>query len=88
MTPQDFLESVIEAEPRRKYWNFTLIIYNMDNILYSSARLKRRNLQDQHLMALQKATPTLSKGNSRTFRDLGEKGTKNSLTSLVELITN
>ncbi|XP_032787556.2 calcium uptake protein 3, mitochondrial isoform X1 [Daphnia magna] len=54
MTPQDFLESVIEGEPR--------------------PRLKRRNLQEQHLVALQKTTPPLSQGNFRTFRDLGERG--------------
>ncbi|XP_046648029.1 calcium uptake protein 3, mitochondrial-like isoform X3 [Daphnia pulicaria] len=54
MTPQDFLESVIEGEPR--------------------PRLKRRNLQEHNLQALQKATPPLSKGNFRTFRDLGEQG--------------
>jgi hypothetical protein len=31
-------------------------------------------LQEHNLQALQKATPPLSKGNFRTFRDLGEQG--------------
>ena len=55
MTPQDFLESVIEAEPR--------------------PRLKRRILQQQNLTAFNKATPSLSIGSPRTFRELRDQGT-------------
>jgi len=54
MTPQDFLESVIEAEPR--------------------PRLKRKVLNTEQLSDLVTKTLPLSKGNTKTFRDLRDQG--------------
>ncbi|XP_054271171.1 calcium uptake protein 3, mitochondrial isoform X1 [Macrosteles quadrilineatus] len=54
MTPQDFLESFVDQEPR--------------------PRVKRKNLKQKDLDSIRDYTPILSKGNSRMFRDLRDKG--------------
>lgn len=54
MTPQDFLESVVEQEPR--------------------PRLKRRILTAKEMEHIRDATPSLSQGSVRLFRNLRDKG--------------
>ncbi|KAH8359215.1 hypothetical protein KR093_005254 [Drosophila rubida] len=54
MTPQDFLESVVEQEPR--------------------PRLKRRLLSFDEVEKFRDYTPKVSKGSSRLFRNLRDKG--------------
>lgn len=78
MTPQDFLESVVEAEPRRKFVRF--YIYNIRRVLLFSfiglppARLKRKQLTTKDIESIREGTPTLSQGSPRLFRNLRDKG--------------
>nr|CAD7406034.1 unnamed protein product [Timema poppensis] len=60
MTPQDFLESVVEQEPRREYG--------------VSPRLKRRVLTSKELEMIRDQTPPLSQSSPQMFRTLRDKG--------------
>ncbi|XP_069677406.1 calcium uptake protein 3, mitochondrial-like isoform X6 [Periplaneta americana] len=64
MTPQDFLESVVEQEPRRAaVWSPR-----------PGTRLKRRQLSNKDLDMIRDATPALNQGSSQMFRNLRDKG--------------
>jgi hypothetical protein len=74
MTPQDFLESVVEQEPRREWISKFLVLpinFSMKSIL---ARLKRRTLTQQEIQQLKEITPPLKGGNSQLFRSLRDRG--------------
>lgn len=74
MTPQDFLESVIEAEPRRKLITGMPLYYLGIKQFFLSARLKRRTLNRKNLEEFKTLTPSLKSSSTRTFRNLGDKG--------------
>lgn len=77
MTPQDFLESVVEAEPRRMCVTiFTWCVFDVFFSLFS-ARLKRKQLTLKDIEGIREATPTLSQGSPRLFRNLRDKGNYN-----------
>lgn len=79
MTPQDFLESVVEQEPRRecrslKYFIIFGTIFMQCYLLQFTARLKRRTLTDKDLAVMRDTTPPLKKGSTQMFRSLRDKG--------------
>lgn len=75
MTPQDFLDSVVEQEPRRKYSQLTIYRAITIIIIFSSlARLKRRILTEQEVLKIKDQTPPLKKGSNQLFRTLRDKG--------------
>lgn len=74
MTPQDFLESVVEAEPRREHVPiFTWPAFEF-SLFSFSARLKRKQLTPKDIESIREATPTLNQGSPRLFRNLRDKG--------------
>lgn len=79
MTPQDFLDSVVEQEPRRMLYvcinQNSLELIKCDFVKKKiSARLKRRILTMDDINKLKDATPQLKKGSSKMFRNLRDKG--------------
>ncbi|CAG0879747.1 unnamed protein product [Cyprideis torosa] len=83
MTPQDFLESVTEPEPRRKLLiKCKIMLYKKSKMLHSlksftlfAARLKRRVLSPRDLELIAERTPLLKDGKeSRLFRSTHDKG--------------
>lgn len=75
MTPQDFLDSVVEQEPRRE---FSLNMYfekaNFNIMIAFPARLKRKLLTEQDVQQIGAAVPALKKGSPQMFRNLRDKG--------------
>ena len=80
MTPQDFLDSVTEAEPRRNeplFVNRSLSPLGRNNvnwILRISARVRRRVLTKEEIEDLKSGTPPLKRSNIRFFRTVSSKG--------------
>lgn len=81
MTPQDFLDSVVEQEARREFFLKMIHIFTLNttnlNLLFScvfSARLKRRTLTLDEVNKVKDITPPLKKGSSSMFRNLRDKG--------------
>lgn len=76
MTPQDFLDSVVEQEPRRKFTFFRHANYSTYYLPWPSfvARLKRRILTLDDINKFKDVTPVLKKGSSQMFRNLRDKG--------------
>lgn len=75
MTPQDFLDSVVEQEPRRKH-KIMLKCAKLIKFFFFiiSARLKRRVLTEQDLQVIKDNTPPLKKGSKILFRTLRDRG--------------
>lgn len=83
MTPQDFLESVVEQEPRREYiifiemekgWRSNQTQYINTYLRSFPARLKRKTLNVNEINNLKEVTPNLKHGSSQLFRSLRDKG--------------
>lgn len=79
MTPQDFLESVVEQEPRRKTEPTLNQVLKLNIFYVFAARLKRRILSTDEVEKYKDQTPPIKKGSSRLFRNLRDKGRDKSL---------
>ena len=84
MTPQDFIESVTDSEPRRMYTIFCIKKTCSNYVLSIIARLKRRVLTEVDIERFSSETPSLSRGSAHMFRTIYDKGMISFLVSLAD----